>query len=113
MTAGYLIQEELGREDRYVLSRARGATGAACLLVQGPGRNGPSLAALRRESEVLSLLDAPGVPRLLELDETHGALVLEDRPGELLSCILERERLSVGEAIEVAGALANILGSLY
>lgn len=72
------------------------------------------LDALRRERHILSLLDAPGVPRALDLVEGPGAaLVLEPFDGKPLRAILKNGPLPPDEAAAAALAVCRVLAGVH
>jgi serine/threonine protein kinase len=69
----------------------------------------------RREFEITAGLNIPGVVKAIGLEEENGGLmmVMEDIGGKSLDRMLMQSPLKLAESLELAIALAEILGSLH
>ncbi|MES9991516.1 MAG: AAA family ATPase [Candidatus Thiodiazotropha sp.] len=69
----------------------------------------------RREYEITSKLNIPGVVKAIGLEEEDGGLmmVMEDIGGKSLDRILAQSPMKLSESLELSISLAEILGSLH
>jgi len=113
-----LEQEELARDERFALCRARSEDGRTSVLVKRPLQTPASaldVALLQHEYELLSglPLDAVTRPLALQLDDERCALLLEDHGGRTLDALLRERRPPLGWAIDYAVQLADALAQLH
>ncbi len=121
LSGRYEILEERGQGTSGVVYRARErATGrqvAIKVLHRPEGRTDPDLAeALRREGELLTRLDHPGVVRVFEVsvDGDGACLVTELVDGPSLAAILRRRgRLTVAETLSIVAQAGRALAAAH
>jgi PAS domain S-box-containing protein len=110
------VLARLGSTSGSTLHRGRLADGTAVLVkrVEGCADLAEAVTRLGRERELLERL-APHGPRPLALvpGPDSPALVLEDRPGELLEVLLSLRLLTTAESLSICAELARVLGELH
>ncbi|HZJ67350.1 MAG TPA: hypothetical protein VFD36_27770, partial [Kofleriaceae bacterium] len=114
---GYRTVERLHAGDRSIVDRALRVADARTVIVKQPtGKLVPAEAhaRLQHEFEVLRAVRGPGVVEALEVirDGGHAALVVEDSGTPLATSLAER-RFGVGEALDVAAAIARSLAHIH
>ena len=107
-------QEELARDERFVLCRAHRAADGVSVLLKRTLDNAASpadAAALEREFELLRSLPIEAITRSLELLAGAGrcTLVLEDHGGKTLAALTRESRLPLGWVLDYATQLAALL----
>ena len=117
-TREYKIGEPL-REGRCTLVlRALGRTNGELVvlkILKPDAVTKKELARFRREFELTSKLNFPGVVKVLGLEEYQGSLmmVMEDIGGESLDRILDQAPLPQAESLELTIALAETVGAIH
>ncbi|HEU4333262.1 MAG TPA: sigma 54-interacting transcriptional regulator [Candidatus Eisenbacteria bacterium] len=115
---GYSSQQELHRGRKCVVVRAIRDRDGLSVILKAPAEEFPKpeeIASLRREFEILTGLDAPGVARALgiEVVRDRPVLVLEDRGGAALKERLAAGPLDLSAFFDVAIPLAEAVGELH
>jgi predicted ATPase/signal transduction histidine kinase len=112
-------QDELARDERFRLCRARSAGDGASVLIKQPleaPATGADRAALQREHELLlGLSSVDDLVRPLDLwaDPGRCALVLEDQGGQTLAEATRQGAPPLGWAIDYACQLAKVLAEVH
>jgi histidine kinase len=114
---GYRALHRLRAGNRSTVDRAVRIADARTVIVKQPTGQlvaAEALARLQHEFDVLRSVRGPGVIEALEVirDGSHAALVIEDFGAELATWLGER-RFSVGEALDVAAAVARGLAHIH
>jgi len=107
--------QELTRNDRYSLNRARRKDHQANLLLKIPLRNPPAAAeldALEREFAILRRFSIAGIPEAIEV-RRDGGLVMADKGGVPLPSLIVQQRLSLESFFEIAIQLCTTLAEVH
>ena len=117
-TKDYRVTETLSEGGSTLVCRAnRPADGESVLLkiLKPDGATKDERARFRREFDIASRLDLPGVAKGLALEDSDKglAIVFKDIGGQSLDRMLKQGPLSLAYSLEVAIALADTLGSLH
>ncbi|MBZ5537236.1 MAG: sigma 54-interacting transcriptional regulator [Acidobacteriia bacterium] len=115
---GIEVVEELSFLDPHALYRGRRAPDQGTVVVKTPKGNPPHVAAvqmLEREIGILSELDFPGIPRILEIVREGGTccLVLEDKGGSPLPRLFDSLKHDPECVLKLGIKLSTILAELH
>lgn len=117
LAARFVIGERLHQSASTRVFRGTDRVDGRPVIIKMPGEHALPAPArrLRDEHELLRGLAVPGVPRVHSLLDGPGelALVLEDDGGESLARRLAAGLLPLGDALDVASQVAEILGQLH
>ena len=115
---GYEILDEVHRNRRRILWRVRRERDALPFLIKAPVEEFPEphqLSALRREFQVLSQLEIPGIIRPVELLSWRDrlALVLEDAGETTLKHRIAEGPIAISEVVQTGIEIATMLCALH
>jgi serine/threonine protein kinase len=115
---GYRITQEIYSGGNSLIYRARREADGLPVILKVFAQEYPSperIAWFRREFEVIRGLDLPGVVKAyaLEQDRQRWVMVLEDFGGESLHQLGIAGALDIGRALELAIAIAGLLGQVH
>src|SRR6185369_14730864 len=108
--------QELTRDDRYSLNRARRKDHPEPLLLKIPLRNPPTagdLDLLGRELVILRRFSISGIPEAIEMRRDDGCLVMKDAGGVPLQSLMVQQRLSLESFFEIALQLCTTLAEVH
>jgi predicted ATPase/signal transduction histidine kinase/GAF domain-containing protein len=111
-------QDELARDERFVLCRARRASDGAAVLLKRPVESAAAAAdaqLLEREFELLRSLPVEPVTRPIAfcLDAGRATLVLEDHGARTLAALARESAPPLGWVLDYAVQLATVLAELH
>lgn len=108
--------QELTRNDRYSLNRARRKDRPEHLLLKIPLRNPATagdLGLLGREFAILRRFSIPGIPEAIEVRRDSGCLVMADSGGVPLQSLMVQQRFSMERFFEIALQLCTTLAEVH
>ena len=116
--SGYTLREKLHESSRSIVYRAIRDKDGVPIVVKASAKEYPStdeLLRLRREYDILSSLQVPGVAQVhgIERFKNRLALQLEDIGGHSLATYLVGRLLSVEDALSLAIRIVTSLGELH
>ncbi|NNM33487.1 MAG: serine/threonine-protein kinase PknK, partial [Gemmatimonadetes bacterium] len=115
---GYVPLHVLRVGGAQMLCRARSEDSGSTVLLKVPAESiseSGARAALQREAVLFRRLSVDGVPGFVGLDlgGSRPALILEDRPGDPLSAVIEAGALAIPARIRFAWHLAKVLEEVH
>lgn len=117
-SSAFEVEDELARDERFVLLRARRTSDAASVLLKRPIEADASPAdieLLEREFTLMRSLPIEAVtkPHELMTDARLCTLVLEDHGGKTLAALMRDSRPPLGWVLDYAAQLAAVLAELH
>jgi PAS domain S-box-containing protein len=115
---GYKINETLHKGRYTVICRAIRDTEVKKVvlkILKPEAATKEGIAGFKREFEITSKMNIPGVVKVLGLEENKGSLmmVMEDINGKSIDRILDQARLSLTESLVLSIALAETIGLIH